>query len=156
MRSAKTRPSSLRRVREEQHELVAAVPGAEVGLAQLLGDGAGDGPDGEIARRVAELVVDRLQVIHVRHDAGEEGAVAAGALHLLVEARAEGAEVGEAGEGIGLRELSEHRLAVDEPERPVEPRPQLLLREGLREEIDRAEVQRPNPDGLVRAGRRGG
>ena len=103
---------------------------------------------------VAELVVDRLQLVHVRHDAGERRPVAAGPLHLVVEARPEGAQVGEAGEGVGLGELAERGLAAREAQGALDAGAQLAIRERLLEVVHRAEVERARLHGVVAARRR--
>ena len=139
-------------VGKEHDELVAAVPGAEVRLAQLLPDDRRDVGDGAVPGGVAQLVVDRLELVQIGHDAGEGGPVPASPLHLVVQACAEGAQVGEAGEGVGLGQLAEGDLAAHQAEGALHPGPQLALGERLLEVVDRALVEGANLSCVVAPG----
>ena len=148
-RSARIRPSPALVWGSKQDELVASVAGAHVGAAELGPEDLGHRGDGAIPRAVAEGVVDRLQVIHVGHDAGEGRAVAPGAADLVVEAAPEGAQVGEAGQGVGLGQRPEVGLPPGEAKRALDAGPQLLERGGLLNEVGGAQVEGAHPRGVV-------
>ena len=126
-------------LRQQHDEFVAAVSRGKVGVAQLLADGIGEGDDGAISRRMAELVVDLLEAVEVDHRAGEGVPIAVGARNLLFQARVEGAEVGQPRQAVGLRERAEVLLLRGELERAIDSRHQLLLAERLGQVVGRAE-----------------
>jgi hypothetical protein len=90
-------------------------------------------------RGVSELVVDLLEAVEIDRGAGEVVAVAVGARDLLLETGVEGAEVGQAGEAVGLAEGSVVLLLGGELQGPIDARHQLLLAERLGEVVGRAE-----------------
>ena len=55
-------------VGEEDQELVAALTGDRVGLADGLAEPPGDGAEQLVPRRVAEVVVDELEVVEVHEE----------------------------------------------------------------------------------------
>src|SRR5262249_42583916 len=58
----------VRLVGDEDGELVAAEPRRQVGRTEVLADSLADGRQEGVARRVAERVVDELEVIEVQED----------------------------------------------------------------------------------------
>jgi hypothetical protein len=70
---------------QDEHELPAAVAGEGVDVADAAGDPSGELDQHLVAPLVPEPVVDRLEVVDVQHEQGEDPAEAAGALDLLLE-----------------------------------------------------------------------
>ena len=91
----------LLRAGQHDHELVAAVAGDLVVRARLGAQRVGDAAQQRVARRVAELVVDPLEVVEVDQHAAERLAVAVGARDLLSHAHLHRAVVEQAGERVG-------------------------------------------------------
>src|SRR5581483_5910289 len=96
-----------RRLREDHRELVAADAARDVGAAddraQALGDLAEDG----VAAQMADLLVDRFEVVQVEEDQGEPSVVTVGALHLLGERLVEVAAVVQDRQRVAYRQLVE-------------------------------------------------
>jgi hypothetical protein len=88
---------------EQDDELVAAVAGDDVVVAQLAAQGIGHDPQPFVAGLVALVIVDGLEVVEIEQQAGERRAGAAGAGDLLAHAQLQGAVVDEAREGVGGR-----------------------------------------------------
>ncbi len=120
-----------RRLRQQQRELVAAEPEGGVRRAQAGAQRLGDLAQGLVAGRVAEGVVDELEVVDVADDERELVAVADGALDLGVELAHERAPVREArqrilvGQDAKLLELAgrhhRHRRLPGEERERLEP-----------------------------------
>ena len=148
--------------RQQERELVAAGAVGAVAAAQVGPHDLGDRPQQVVARRVAALVVDRLEVVDVDHHQGERLAVVARLgdpdVELLLET-AVVAEPGqpveqrvEAGPVVGLAELAHvvvdrgeataDRTAQDEQDHPEQQRAPDGHREG-----DRDRGAREAPDG---------
>src|SRR5512133_3260091 len=90
---------------QDEHELLAAVAGEGVDVADAAGDPAGELDQDPAAALVAEAVVDRLEVVDVKHEQGQDPAEAPGPLDLLLEAAREVAVVPGPGERVGDRQL---------------------------------------------------
>ena len=91
-------------LRQQHHELLAALPERHVDLAQ-----PDPQPPGELAQhgvpgRVPVRVVDLLEVVQVEHQHGEHPAEPAGPLHLAAQRFAQVAVVPQPGERVGQRE----------------------------------------------------
>ena len=99
MRSATMR-ARLAGAREQHDELVAAVAADHVVVAQLAAQRRGDHSQLLVARLVAAVVVDRLEVVEVDQEADQRRAVAAGARDLLAHADVQRAVVRQAREGV--------------------------------------------------------
>src|SRR5581483_12249068 len=140
-----------RRLGEDDRELVAADAAGDVGAAddraQALRDLAEDG----VAAQVADLLVDRLEVVEVEEDERETAVVAVGPLHLLGERLVEVAAV------VETRQRIAHRQLVELPELArVLDRPRGLSGELLEhgEILLPRLVDRPAPEHGQRAGGR--
>ncbi len=107
-----------RRLGQDQHELLAAVPADVVAGAEVLGDRLGDGTEHDIARFVAVRVVDRLEVVDVDERDTQRALVARGALDL--------------GEQLG-----QQRLAVGDAGQAVDGGAVIGVGEGRRDDVDR-------------------
>src|SRR5918992_2533685 len=86
---------------QDEHELLAAVAGEGVDVPDAAGDPAPELDQHLVAPLVAVAVVDRLEVVDVQHEQGQDPAEAAGALDLLLDASLEGAAGAGPGEGGG-------------------------------------------------------
>jgi hypothetical protein len=111
-----SRPDEVR-LRGEQRELLAAVARQEVAVAELFLHQARDALEHGVAGRVAELVVQALEVVDVDEGEGERLVGAVGALRLPGELVLEVAVVVEPREAVGERELGEHLVSA--PQRLV-------------------------------------
>src|SRR5919106_3528386 len=89
---------------QDEHELLAAVAGEGVDVADAAGDPAPELDQHLVAPLVAEAIVDQLEVVDVQHEQGQDAAEAAGALDLLLEAAFEVAVVPGPGERVGDRQ----------------------------------------------------
>ncbi len=98
------------RLGHDHRELVTTDPAGDVGRANRLAKPVGGLREDTIAREVADLVVDRLEVVEVEDDQRQLSLVAMGPRHLAAERLLEEALVEQAGERIRLGELP--RLAV--------------------------------------------
>jgi hypothetical protein len=94
-------------VAQEEHEVVAAEAGDHVAVADRAGQGLGDRLERLVAARVAALLVDLLEAVHVDRDDAEAGAVRDRLLHLLAQVLVQAPVVGQTGHRIGRRELLE-------------------------------------------------
>ncbi|MCY1285441.1 hypothetical protein D9M70_343770 [compost metagenome] len=83
---------------QQHHELVAAEARQGVLVAQAAGQARGDFPQQGVAHRVAEAVVDRLEVVQVDEQQGAAARFAQLAGHGVLQAVEEQAPVGQAGE----------------------------------------------------------
>ena len=86
------------RVGQQEREFVAAVPEHEVRVATGPHEAARDPPQDLVAGLVAHRVVDGPEIVEVEHDQAEGGAIAHGALEVVLE----GAVIEEPGQGVGL------------------------------------------------------
>ena len=120
---------ATRRVRlgQQRHELVAAVAGRDVDLANAAADGVGDAPQDLVAGDVAEAVVDRLQVVEIQHDQAERPAGPVAARDLALEGREEEGPVVQAGERVHGRHPDRRvaRPALLAPDRHADVRQQV-------------------------------
>ena len=100
----------LRRVavglRQDHHELVAAVARRDVGLAHGGADQEADLAQRAAAAQVAVLVVDRLEAVEVHEQQRQRAAVAVDELQLALERLVEVAEVVERRHLVGDRQLA--------------------------------------------------
>ena len=103
MRSATSRAPLGVGVGQQHDELVAAVAGDDVVVAQLAAHRLGDRAQDVVPGQVAVLVVDRLEVVEVEQQAGQRGAGAARAGDLLAHAQVQRAVVEQPGQGVGDR-----------------------------------------------------
>src|SRR5690554_6244531 len=92
---------------QQDHELLAAVPGGDIAAADLVADPPGDAAQDVVADEVAVTIVDRLEMIDVDHQARERRALAAAPRDLLVQPRLEVAPVAPAGQRVGQAALHE-------------------------------------------------
>ncbi len=97
-------------LRHDHRELVAADTGGDVDRPHRFAEPVGRLGEHAIAGEVADLVVDRLEVVEVEDDERELPLVAVGSHHLAAQRLLEVALVEEARERIRLGELA--RLAV--------------------------------------------
>jgi hypothetical protein len=88
---------------QQEGELVAADPEGTVGASQVRRDRARERHQQVVARDVAALVVDRLQVVHVDEHEDEAGVVPAHRLELARQLVLERAVVAETGEPVAER-----------------------------------------------------
>ena len=130
-------PSAGLDVGEQEEELVAALPGDRVGLADGRAEPLGDGAQQLVARRVAEVVVDELEVVEVDEEDRDVRAGAPRPREGEVEVLGEHRAVRQAGERVvegEVRELGLELLArvmskiapsssVSSPRSSVAPRP---------------------------------
>ena len=92
-------------VGQRDDEFFAAVPCDVIAVAaQALRCGLRDAPEHVVAGRVAVVIVERLEVIHVDEQHRQRAAAARRTLRLLREHRVERAAVVEARQRIGVRE----------------------------------------------------
>jgi hypothetical protein len=91
-------------LRKEESELFATDAAGHVDLSDAGLEDVAKGAQYPIADRMAERIVDDLEVVDVDDDDGEGPPVAAGSVEFLAEAIEEETVVLEAGEGIGDRE----------------------------------------------------
>ena len=130
----------VRLVVEDQHELVAADARHGVALAQHAAQALGHRLQQQVAGRVAEAVVDELEVVEV-HEHHRDGARLALRVHRLAQAVVQQVAVRQAGERVVVRlvlELHLVALALDgvvhraQQQLAVEPRlDQVVLRPAL-------------------------
>ena len=115
-RSPISTATSLARVAEEDGELLAAVAGRHVVLADRPGDGLGDRAQDEVADGMPVAVVEALEVVDVDHEDAERviGPPAAGeeAAELV-----EVAAVRQAGQGVGRRSRLRRPVRIGAVER---------------------------------------
>ena len=106
IRSAKIRRPGRPGLREQHHELLAAVAGHDVHRALFaLGRIAPSAPQHPVAGQVAVRVVDVLEVVDVHHQAGQHRVVAVGALQFLDQLVRQRAAIEGVGERVGLRQV---------------------------------------------------
>ena len=115
-RSQTISASVVRRLREDEGELVAAPAEARVVLAQAGAQDLADRHQAAIAGGVAEAVVDVLEAVEVGDDDRQRGAAAAHASDLGGEGLDERAAVGQAGQLVVAGLVLGPVAAVDEPE----------------------------------------
>ena len=89
---------------QHDDELLAAVAGDRVDLADLGAHPAGQLDQHRVADLVAVLVVDGLEPVEVEHQRGERPAEPGRALDLVAEADREVAVVPQAGQRVGQRQ----------------------------------------------------
>ena len=92
---------------QDQRELLAAVPGQQVGGAQALVGLAAQRPEQAIAGLVPVTVVEDLEVVEVDQADRDRAPVAHRAGDLALQMLVPGAAVGQAGEGIRARQALE-------------------------------------------------
>ena len=92
-------------------ELVAADAEGAVAVAQRVADGVGHAQQQLVARRMALVVVDDLEVVEVDEQQGDRHLVAPVEVQLPIELLLEGAVVAQAGEAVVERVLA--RLPVE-------------------------------------------
>ena len=102
-------PAVQRGADQQDRELLAAVAGDEVGPAQPAPERLGDDPQGLVAGRVAEAVVDRLEVVDVEDRKGQRRAEPAPARVLLREPLVPGLAVWQLGHRVDHRALLHQR-----------------------------------------------
>ena len=103
----------LRRgLRQQDRELVAAQPGEHVGLAQAAAQRVRHPHDQFVAGRVAERVVDRLEVVQVEHDRRALGPVALDVGDVALELALEGAAVEEPGQRVVIGHVAQLGLVA--------------------------------------------
>src|SRR5690606_17579527 len=93
--------------RQQDHELLAAVPGRDVAAAYPRADPPRDSAQHVVADEVAEAIVDRLEMVDVDHQARERSLLAAAPRELLLEAGLEIVPVAPARQRIGQPALHE-------------------------------------------------
>ena len=84
-----------------------AVPAGDVGVADVRAHRRRQVPDGLVAGRVPEGVVDQLEAVEVEHEHRERVAVALVELHVPVEFLLQVPAVVEAGERVGVGQAVE-------------------------------------------------
>src|ERR1043165_3818141 len=87
-------------VRQNDRELIAAEPRADVTHAHLEVDASGGFTQQRVASEMAVLIVDALEVIDVDHQAGDGLAEPLGPRELFAQARVEVTSIVEAGEEV--------------------------------------------------------
>src|SRR5216683_1805381 len=92
--------------RQHHHELVAAVAGHHVHLADVPLERHGDAAQHRVADGVPVGVVDLLEQVQVHHQDGQLVAEPQAARQLLLEAREQVAAVGDAGERVRERQVA--------------------------------------------------
>ena len=97
---------------EQDRELVAAEPGEHVGLAQAAAQQLRDAHDQLVAGRVAERVVDRLEVVEVEHDRRALGPVAVDEGDVAFELAFERAPVEQPGERVVVGHVAQLGLVA--------------------------------------------
>jgi len=117
---------------EDHQELLTAVATPDVARAQTASQAPSDRAQHLVAGHVTVAVVDLLEVIEIRHQDGEPGPVAAGALELHRQDLRHEAAIAKTGQGIGRRELLELLVLLDqlalqtlELEMQLDPRDQI-------------------------------
>ena len=114
-----------RGLRQQQRELLAAEPSQQVLLAHDLRAQLHQPAQRRVAARVAQRVVDALEVVDVHHHQRHLQPVAPAARHLRLRVVQEAAPVGRAGQRIGRRQplqLKLQPLAVGEVDQRAEHR----------------------------------
>ena len=101
-----------RRLGQQDRELVAAEAGEHVGLAQAAAQRVGDAHDQLVAGRVAERVVDRLEVVEVEHDRRALRAVALDVGDVALELALERAAVEQAGQRVVVGHVAQLGLVA--------------------------------------------
>src|SRR5215472_1252590 len=99
--------AGARRVRQHKNELLASETTGHVASPNRAFQERRDFDEHEIARLVAERIVDALEVIEIHHDGREPGARAPGADQLAPQELAQEAPVVETGHRIAYRLLGE-------------------------------------------------
>ena len=89
---------------QEHHELVAAVAGGGVDLADAEGDDLADAAQDTVAVEVAEPVVDRLELVEIHHQQAEAAARAGAAGDLALDRGEEEGPVEQAGQRVDRRQ----------------------------------------------------
>jgi hypothetical protein len=106
------RAAVVRQILQQQHELVAAVPREQAHGANTVLQPARDRAQQLVAGRVAERVVDRLEVVQVEVEQRDRRAGAAGAGDRVLEALFEQRTVGEPGQAVVVGEVRQLLLAA--------------------------------------------
>src|SRR5438093_13323398 len=101
--------AALRRLDQQDGELVAAVTGGDVDAARVLHEDLPDVAQRLVADRVAELVVDALEAIEIEDDDGDRVIEPPESRNLLLEAEREEASIVETGDLVLERGLLELR-----------------------------------------------
>ncbi len=102
--------AGLRHAFEHQHELVAAQPRDQIGLAHGGPEALAQLTQKLVARGVAVGVVDRLEIIEIHHAHDQQIFVAAGPGHGQRQVVFEGKAVGQAGQGVVAGQVALLRL----------------------------------------------
>src|SRR6476659_10136416 len=102
-----------RGLRQHHHELLAAVAGERVDLADLLLHPVLELAEHAVTSGVAGPVVDQLEVVEVQHQHGERSVEPGGPLDLAGQAHRQVAEVPQPGEGVGGRQPLRLVVQVD-------------------------------------------
>lgn len=96
-------PSGLPGVRQQDAELLPAIPADHVDLSQRAPEVRGDRPERLVPAQVAHPIVVLFEVIHIDHQQAERMAEPVGPGELQDQALFQGPAVAELGEGIGER-----------------------------------------------------
>ena len=132
-------------VRQDHGELVAADPEGAVAAAEGAHRDAPDRGQQLVAHRVAVLVVDLLEVVHVDQQQGQRRLVAGGVLQLAAELLLEGAVVAEPGQAVEQRVLAGPPVQVQQPGAVV-----LEALDVADDRLGQVGHQRRDPDGAQR------
>lgn len=151
-------------LRQQQHELLAALPEGEVDLADLAAHPAGELGQHGVPRRVAVRVVDGLEPVQVEGEDAEHPAEPARPLDLPADRLLQVAVVPQPGERVGQREplrllvhpdvVHRHRGVAGEGAQGDE----VVVVELVRAEpvVEGQHTERPGGGGRLRPGARGG